>query len=120
MKVANHKVGIAERRLWDSIETIEDGFAVFDMDDCMVSANHAYLAVFDGLEEVRTGVSYVRIVQLLVEEGIADLEGETPMEWRDAMLTRWHSDPIEPKVIRLWNGAYIKLVDRRARDGDTV
>ncbi len=120
LKVANHKVGIAERRLWDSIETIEDGFAVFDMDDCMVSANHAYLAAFDGLEEVRTGVSYVRIVQLLVEEGIADLEGETPMEWRDAMLTRWHSDPIEPKVIRLWNGVYIKLVDRRARDGDTV
>ena len=118
--VANHKAGIAERRLWDSIETIEDGFAVFDMDDCMVSANHAYLAAFDGLEEVRPGVSYVRIVQLLVEEGIVDTEGLPPMEWRDSMLNRWHTDPIEPRVMRLWNGAYIKLVDRRARDGDTV
>ena len=120
LKVANHKVGIAERRLWDSIETIEDGFAVFDMDDCMVSANHAYLAAFDGLEEVRPGISYVRIVQLLVEEGIVDTNGLTPMAWRDSMLTRWHTDPIEPKVVRMWNGAYIKLMDRRARDGDTV
>jgi len=120
LKVANHKAGIAERRLWDSIETIEDGFAVFNMDDCMVSANHAYLAAFDGLEEVRPGISYVRIIQLLVEEGIVDTEGQTPMEWRDSMLTRWHTDPIEPKVMRMWNGAYIKLVDRRARDGDTV
>ncbi|WP_456386403.1 ATP-binding protein [Profundibacter sp.] len=118
--VANHKAGIAERRLWDSIETIEDGFAVFDVNNCMVSANHAYLSVFDGLEEMRPGVSYVRIVQLLVEEGIVDTEGLTPMEWRDNMLTRWHTDPIEPKVIRIWNGAYLKLVDRRARDGDTV
>jgi len=118
--VANHKAGIAERRLWDSIETIQDGFAVFDMNDCMVSANHAYLSVFDGLEEVRTGVNYVRIIQLLVEEGIVDTDGKSPMEWRDTMLTRWHTDPIEPVVIRLWNGEYIKLVDRRARDGDTV
>ena len=111
---------VAERRLWDSIETIEDGFAVFDMDDCLVSANHAYLSTFDGLEEVRPGVSYVRIVQLLVEEGIVDTEGKTPIEWRASMLTRWHKNPIEPRVVRLWNGAYIKLVDRRARDGDTV
>lgn len=118
--VANHKAGIAERRLWDSIETIEDGFAVFDVDNCMVSANHAYLSVFDGLEEIRPGVSYVRIVQLFVEEGIVDTEGLTPMEWRDSMLTRWHTDPIKPKVVRIWNGAYLKLVDRRARDGDTV
>lgn len=120
LKVANYKVDIAERRLWDSIETIEDGFAVFDMDDCMVSANHAYLAAFDGLEEMRPGVSYIRIVQLMVEEGIVDTEGLSPMEWREAMLKRWHADPIEPKVVRMWNGAYIKLVDRRARDGDTV
>ena len=111
---------IAERRLWDSIETIQDGFAVFDMNDCMVSANHAYLSVFDGLEEVRPGISYMRIIQLLVEEGIVDTDGKTPIEWRDTMLTRWHSDPIEPRVIRLWNGEYIKLMDRRARDGDTV
>ena len=120
LKVANHKVGIAERRLWDSIETIQDGFAVFDMNDCMVSANHAYLSVFDGLEEVCTGISYMRIVQLLVEEGIVDIEDKTPMEWRDDMLTRWHADPVEPQIIRLWNGEYIKLVDRRASDGDTV
>lgn len=120
LKVANHKAGIAERRLWDSIETIDDGFAVFNMDNFMVSANQAYLSPFDGLEEMKTGISYVRIVQLLIEEGIVDTESLTPMEWRDEMLTRWNTDPIEPKVIRLWNGAYIKLVDRRARDGDIV
>lgn len=120
LQVANHKVGIAERRLWDSIETIEDGFAVFDANDCMVSANQAYLTTFDGLEEVQPGINYTRITQLLVEEGIVDIEGENPLDWRDSMLMRWRADRIESKVIRLWNGAYVKLVDRRASDGDTV
>ena len=120
LKVANHKVGIAERRLWDSIETIQDGFAVFDSNNCMVSANHSYLSVFDGLEEICDGVSYERVVQLMVEEGIVDIEDMTRLEWRETLLDRWNSETIEPRVIRLWNGEYIKLMDRRARDGDTV
>jgi len=120
LKDANHKVDIAERRLWDSIETIQDGFAVFDANDCMVSANHAYLSVFDGLEEMRTGVSYDRVIQLLVEEGIVDIEDKAPLDWRKELQVRWHAETIEPRTIRLWNGEYIKLVDRRASDGDTV
>ena len=52
LTVANEKIQIAERRLWHSIETIEDGFAFFDADSRMIAANHAWLAVFDGLEEV--------------------------------------------------------------------
>ena len=120
LKVANHKVDIAERRLWDSIETIQDGFAVFDSSNRMVSANHAYLSVFDGLEEICDGVSYERVVQLMAEEGIVDIGDMTRLEWRETLLDRWNSETIEPRVIRLWNGEYIKMVDRRARDGDMV
>ena len=120
LKEAEHKVVIAERRLWDSIETIQDGFAVFDINDCMVSANNAYLSVFDGLEEVATGVTYARICQLLVEEGIVDIGELAPAQWRDRMLHRWYDTPIEPLTIRLWNNQYIKLIDRRSDDGDTV
>ena len=38
LTVAHQKVEIAERRLWHSIETIEDGFAVFDVDSNLVAA----------------------------------------------------------------------------------
>ena len=33
LKTAQSAITIAERRLWDSLETIRDGFAVFDPDD---------------------------------------------------------------------------------------
>ena len=120
LKEAEVQVEVAERRLWDSIETIQDGFAVFDLNDCLIAANSAYLSAFDGLEEIRPGVSYPRITQLMVEEGIVDIGDLRPDQWREKMLERWYGDPIQPEVIKLWNGVYIKLLDRRSKDGDTV
>jgi len=65
-------------------------------------------------------VSYPRITQLMVEEGIVDIGDLRPDQWREKMLERWYGDPIQPEVIKLWNGVYIKLLDRRSKDGDTV
>ncbi|WP_101067093.1 response regulator [Roseovarius salinarum] len=117
---AHQKVEIAERRLWHSIQTIQDGFAVFDADSRLIAANDAYLSVFDGLEAVKPGVRYVEILQLLTEEGIVDIGDTTPAEWREMMLDRWQGDAPGPRVIRLWNGQYIKLIDRRGHGGDVV
>ena len=47
---------MAERRLWDSINTIRDGFAVFDPDLKLVAANRAYLAAFEG-QPVAPGIA---------------------------------------------------------------
>ncbi|RKF16232.1 response regulator [Roseovarius spongiae] len=120
LTVANEKVEIAERRLWHSIETIQDGFAFFDEGGRMIAANPAWIAIFDGLADVRAGVSYIEILQLATEEGIVNTRDETPAEWRERMLDRWQSEAPEPTVIRLWNGAYIKLIDQRGHGGDVV
>jgi len=111
LTVANEKIEIAERRLWLSIQTIQDGFAFFDPEGRMIGANTAYLGVFEDLEEVGPGISYDRILQLLTEEGIVDTEGRGAAEWRAAMAERWHRPSPEPTVIRLWNGQFIKLID---------
>ncbi len=120
LTVAHQKVEIAERRLWHSIETIQDGFAVFDVESLMIAANKSYLAVFDGLEEVAPGISYVRILQLITEEGIIDIGDQAAADWRATMIERWQSPSPDPTVIRLWNGQYIKLIDQRGHGGDVV
>ncbi|MEY8119532.1 ATP-binding protein [Falsihalocynthiibacter sp. BN13B15] len=120
LRNAETKVQIAERRLWDSIETIPDGFAVFDKDSNLISANRAYLAIFDELEDVRTGINYSQILEFFSDEGIVDTEGETRAEWRESMLDRWQSPEIEPRTLKMWNNQFIKLIDRRADAGDTV
>ena len=120
LTLANEKVEIAERRLWLSIQSIQDGFAFFDSDGHMIGANAAYLSFFDDLEEVAPGISYARILQLLTDEGIVNTENHTPDEWRATMLARWHMPAPEPIIVRLWNDQYIRLIDQRGHGGDVV
>jgi signal transduction histidine kinase/DNA-binding response OmpR family regulator len=117
---AHTEVDIAKRRLWNSIQSIEDGFAVFDADNRMIVANSAYLQPFDGLECIRPGAHYQEVIEAALAEGVVDTEGKHPGQWREEMLARWFSPAPEPRVIRLWDGTWIRLVDQRAPGGDTV
>ena len=120
IEVAHQKIEVAERRLWLSIQAIQDGFAFFDPDSRLIAANKAYLAVFEGMEEVAPGITYTRILQLITEEGIFDIGDMPPAEWRKMMLERWHNPAPDTTVLRLWNGEYIKLIDQRGHGGDVV
>ncbi|MFC3612683.1 response regulator [Lutimaribacter marinistellae] len=120
LTVANAKIEVAERRLWHSIQTIQDGFAFFDADSKLIGANTAYLTAFDGLEEVAPGISYLRILQLMTDEGIINTEALDPAEWRRMMTERWMAPTPEPVIIRMWNNQYIKLIDQRGHGGDVV
>ncbi len=120
LNAANQKVEIAERRLWHSIETIQDGFAFFDTDNRLIAANNAWISIFDGLEDVRPGISYVEVLQLITEEGIIDIGEIPPAAWRETMLDRWQCQTPEPEIVRLWSGQYIKLIDQRGHGGDVV
>ncbi|GAA0297622.1 hybrid sensor histidine kinase/response regulator [Rhodovulum strictum] len=111
---------VAKQRLWDSLETVKDGFALFDAQNRLVIANRAYLSVFDGLEAVVPGIRYDEIVRLSVEEGIVDIGARAASDWIEEFLTRWHQNPVPTRVVRLWSGDYIKLVDRRTPSGDMV
>lgn len=120
LTVANHKIEVAERRLWHSIETITDGFAVFDDTNQMIMANRAYLVIFEGLDSVRIGANYVTILQAMTDEGIVNTEDLTPDDWRTMMTKRLQARDPEPVTIRLWNDQYIRLIDRRGPGGDIV
>ena len=115
-----HTVAVmAERRLWDSINTIRDGFAVFDINLRMITANRAYLAVFDG-HAVGPGIDYADLMRIAAHNGIVEL-GETSVDdWVADMLARLDTDPISPRVVHFRNGIWARLMDRRARDGDLV
>ena len=120
LSAAHKKIERVERRLWQSIETINDGFAFYSPDLELIMANRAYLAVFDGLEDVKPGVSFVTVLQLLTEEGIVNIGDMSPAAWRQKMIERVQSPEPEPIVIRLWNGEYIRMIDRRGPDGDII
>jgi len=110
---------MAERRLWDSINTIKDGFAVFDANQALVAANSAYLDAFND-PDISPGISYTDLLCIAAEGGLVDLGDRTPDVWVADMLARWDANPIAPIIVPLKNGTWIRLVDQRARDGDMV
>jgi hypothetical protein len=116
---AHTQAVMAERRLWDSVNTIHDGFAVFDVSMKLITANRAWLAPFEG-KPVAPGIPYADMVQLIGTSGVIDLGDETPDDFVARMLARVESDPIEPVTLKFLNGTWVKLQDRRARDGDLV
>lgn len=120
LRHANEEVDIAKQRLWDSIETFQDGFAVFDPDSRLIVANNAYLAALDHIELVRAGLKYADLISLMLEEGIVDIGTQEPRAWRQKMMDRWAQPQPPNMVIKLWNGQSIKLHDRRSATGDTT
>ncbi|MEL7454577.1 MAG: PAS-domain containing protein, partial [Pseudomonadota bacterium] len=120
LQQAHSAMQIAERRLWESLETIEDGFAVFDTDDRLIAANRAFLAPFGGLEDVRIGASFLEIVQLAAEEGLIDCDGQSTRAWVASMIARWSDENRKPLTLRFYNDTFIRVIERRTPDGDMV
>ncbi|WP_372890197.1 response regulator [Rhodosalinus sp.] len=117
---ATEKIAIVETQLWKALDSVRDGFAMFNADGRLELANRAYLSVFDGIESIAPGASFAHVVDVMIEEGIVDPRGESSHAWRDRMLARWEMADIPPEVIRLWNGQFVKLMDRRTPDGGFV
>ncbi|MDF1726861.1 MAG: ATP-binding protein [Sulfitobacter sp.] len=120
LSAANQRIAITERRLWHTIETINDGFAFFNADSEMIMANRAYLDVFEGLEEIAPGVNYVTILQALTDEGIVNTGDLCAADWRRMMTERLQMPDPDPVVIELWNGSFVRMIDRRGPEGDLV
>lgn len=117
---ATQKIEVVTEQLWSALETIRDGFAMFDENNRLELANPAYLSAFEGLESIAPGTTYADILGALAEEGIVDLQGEDPKGWQLRMLARWEQDPIPNVTIRLWNGRFVKVRDRHLPDGGVV
>ena len=110
---------MAERRLWDSINTIKDGFAVFDANQKLVTANTAYLAAFHD-PEIVPGLPYADLLCIAAEGGMVEMGELTPDVWVADMLARWEAETIDPITVQFNNGTWVRMVDQRARDGDMV
>lgn len=117
---AHQKIELVEGQLWKALQTMRDGFAMFNRDRLMELANGAWLSVFEDLDTIGPGASYGHVLDMMVEEGIVDLQGEDGRSWRMRMLARWDRDPIPSETIRLYTGQFLKLQDRHMPDGGIV
>lgn len=110
----------AQRRLGEAIETISEGFALYDAEDRLVICNSRYREMYAGLDvEIRPGVAYEEVIRAAAGAGlIPDANGHLDA-WLSARLDR-HHHPGGSYEQRRAGGRWMKISERATADGGCV
>ncbi|RWE85645.1 adenylate/guanylate cyclase domain-containing protein [Mesorhizobium sp.] len=115
------EVAEARQRLIDAIESISEGFALYDAEDRLALSNSRYreLLYSDLAIELTPGTAFEYIIRRSAERGyIRDAEGRLE-DWVAERLSR-HRNPGEPWLQRRGDGRWIMISERRITGGGTV
>ena len=115
------EISEARRRLTDAIESISEGFSLYDADDRLVLYNTTYSRLlYPGIEDVLTaGASFETVIRKAAERGlIRDAEGRIE-EWVAERIAQ-HRNPGESHLQHRSDGRWILISERKTGDGGTV
>jgi adenylate cyclase len=110
----------SEQRLTDAIESISEGFSLYDADDRLVICNSAYgELLFPGLGTPTPSTPFEALARNSVALGLVEEAKGRAEEWIAARLTK-HRQPGEPHVQRRSDGRWIHINERKTTEGGTV
>jgi signal transduction histidine kinase len=115
------EIAEARQRLVDAIESISEGFALYDKDDRLVLSNSRYRELlYPGMDDTsRPGTSFANIIRAAAERGlVSEAQGRID-EWVAQRLAQ-HRDPTGPRVQRRDKDRWIQISERKTADGSTV
>jgi len=123
---AAQAIGLAEQlaqaqaQLDDAVESISEGFALWDKNDVLVMCNGRYRRIYPDLADVIVpGVSFVDFVRAAYERGIFTLDGEDQEEAIADRVAR-HRTSVSAFEHDLGDGRRIRVSKRRTKSGHMV
>jgi signal transduction histidine kinase/DNA-binding response OmpR family regulator/HAMP domain-containing protein len=119
---ANNLREIARTRqqLTDALESISEGFFLFDAEDRLVVCNDRFRQLYPGLADVVVpGVTFERIIRAVAERGIvAGMAGHDEQWIRERL--ELHHNPKGSLLHRQNDGRWIQVNERKTQDEGTV
>ena len=115
------EIETARRRLADAIESISEGFTLYDANDCLVVSNKQYQELlYPGMtERFEPGMSFEAILRRAISHGYVKDAGGREEPWIAERLAH-HRNPGPPHVQQRQDGRYIMVSERRTEEGGTV
>jgi adenylate cyclase len=109
-----------ERRLTDAIESISEGFVLYDAEDRLVLCNSTYSELlYPGLAAPSPGPPYESIIRSAVQRGTIEEAHGRVEEWVAERLLK-HRNPTGPHIQRRRDGLWVQINERKTDDGGTV
>jgi signal transduction histidine kinase/DNA-binding response OmpR family regulator len=103
-----------------AIETIPDGFALFDDQDRLVLVNERYRGMFSSVKDIlNTGARFEDITRALAERGAVSIPDASPEDWIAGLIAD-HKNPRGTRQEVQIDGAWIQISKRSTPDGGTV
>ncbi|ARE40777.1 Sensor histidine kinase/response regulator [Rhodovulum sp. P5] len=118
---ANRATEAARSDLANAIETIQEGFALFDRNDALVLCNSRFSMQLPDVREIlRPGLSFRAYVEAVSESQFLSLPaGETPRDWATRRLNRHRDSRVVLNVRLIWN-RWVQISEHHTGDGQTV
>lgn len=110
----------ARQNLSSAIETVQEGFALFDRDDRLVMSNSRFaMHMPDVHAELRPGLAFADYVAMVSRSPHLVLEGEDGAAWAEARMRR-HKDRHVIFNVQLGREHWVQVSEHRTADGGTV
>ncbi|HPD91321.1 MAG: PAS-domain containing protein [Rhodobacter sp.] len=121
LAAANREAEAARRNLTDAIETVREGFGLFDANDVLVLSNSRFgLQLQDIRPFLKPGLNFAGYVELVSRSGQLSLpQGVTAQDWALQRLRR-HQDRSVVFTVALTGDRWLQVSEHRTRDGGTV
>jgi len=105
------------RLLKDSVETISEGFAIYDANDHLVICNSKYLDIYQlSSESITPGTPFEDILRLGIENGQYPSALGRENEWVEERIYH-HRNPSGPIEQSLPNGHWLRISEHKMPDG---
>ena len=119
-KEAENAFRRSEQRLTDAIESISEGFSLYDAEDRLIVCNSTYgELLYPGLGTPTPGTPYETLIRNAAEQGLVEDAKGRVEEWVAERLAK-HRQPGEPHVQRRADGRWVQINERKTAEGGTV
>jgi len=117
---AQEQAETARLRLLTAIESIREGFALFDTTDRLVLFNQRYLTFWPGMaDRIHCGMLFAEIVHLAIHHKCVLDAYRDPDGWINRRMQQ-HANSHGPSVHALSDGRWMQVNEKRTQDGGIV
>jgi PAS domain S-box-containing protein len=108
----------AEALLRNAVDSISEGFVIYDAEDRFVMCNTAYERLYSIVaSELRPGTPFEEILREAVSRACRDYAFANPETWIAQRLDEHRNPPAQPVERQLWDGRWVMICERRMSDG---
>jgi PAS domain S-box-containing protein len=119
-KAAAAKLQQAETRLVDAIESLPDGFVLYDAEDRLVLCNSKYKEFYSSSADlIRPGRTFEEIIREGAQRGQYQVTGDALEDWIELRMEN-HRNPGAPMEQHLDDGRWLRVIESRTSEGGMV